>query len=77
LAERSPLRLSRCRPVVRPLLARWGATPQSLAKAASLQIRLALSPAVTRNWVRDLDADAVELNQVRGGGFDEGLDLAG
>lgn len=48
-AARSPPRLSRCRPLVRPLLAGWGATPQSLAKAASLRIRSALSPPVTRN----------------------------
>jgi hypothetical protein len=35
--------------VVRPLLAGCGATPQSLAKAASLWMRSGLSPAVTRN----------------------------
>jgi hypothetical protein len=49
LAARSPLRLSRCRPVMRPPPAGGGATPQSLAKAASLWMRSALSPAVTRN----------------------------
>lgn len=36
-------------PVVLPLLARCGAIPQRFANAASLWIRSALSPAVTRN----------------------------
>lgn len=38
------------RPRVWPLLAGWGAAPQSIAKAASLRIRSGLSPAVTKNW---------------------------
>lgn len=40
--------MSRCRPLVRPLLAGWGATPHNLARAASLWMRAVLSSAVIR-----------------------------
>jgi hypothetical protein len=62
---------------VRPLLAAGGATPQSLAKAASVWIRLALSSAVTRNCPSEFDADDVEFDELGCSCSDQGFDLPG
>jgi hypothetical protein len=60
--------------VVRPLLAGCGATPQSLAKAASLRIRVELSLTVTRNWPA-ISTSTGQLHQVGGGRSHEGIEL--
>ena len=49
LAARSPPRLKRWRPVVRPEFTGSGATPHRWANAASFTSRFGLSPAVTSN----------------------------
>ena len=75
MAARSPPRLSRCRPVVRPLLAGCGATPQSLAKAASLRMSLGVVAGCHEELAGELDTDAEQLDEFGGGESDEVLDL--
>ena len=73
LACRSPPRLSLCRCVI-PEEAGRGATPHSIAKAASDFIRLGLSPAVTSIWPATSTPMPTPLEQLWGEGFDEGVD---
>jgi hypothetical protein len=47
------------------LLAGLGATPQIFAEADSLLIRLALSPAVTKNCPRELGAHSEHCHELR------------
>lgn len=61
--------------MVRPLLAGWGATPQSLAKAFSLRMRLGVVSGGDEELAGEFDAHAEEPDEIGRGGVNDGLDL--
>jgi hypothetical protein len=70
LAWRSPPRSSRTR-LTFPEEAWIGATPQRCAQAASERIRQGFVPGGHEKRRRGVNADAVDLEQLRGGLFDQ------